>query len=441
MKLINKLTYWIMGVVFLVTPFTMIISYRSIKSNINNAEIRRLKDVTDKVAEQLKAGQPPHQYILDRPITVKQVAALPAVKLQTKNYSFYNAELKRDECRMDVTSYYKINNKVYAVSTYNYITQGKQIIMGMVYALAWKIGLITLSVLISGRLVSKYILSSFKQTLKSIEQFTLGNKEKLVLPATSTAEFKELNSFLQNMTDRALKEYNAVKEFSENASHEVQTPLAVMRTKLELLSETEINAEQAQLIGDMQYSIEKLVKINRSLLLLTKLNNSEYQTTEKVKFCRIAKDMVRALAPHLDIKGIELRNHIGSNIPLQIHPVLAEILLNNLLGNAIRYNNPNGYIDITLTQHHLTIKNPGLAPEVDPASLFQRFKKSNQCEDSVGLGLSIVQQICAVNNFEVNYSYENEEHIICVNFDNEAVLQQPTTTVEETFVAKESILA
>ncbi|RFZ94908.1 sensor histidine kinase [Mucilaginibacter conchicola] len=441
MKLINKLTYWIMGVVFVVTPFTMIISYRSIKGNINKAEITRLKDVTDKVAEQLKAGQPPHQYILDRPITVKQVAAMPAVKMQSRNYNFYNAELKRDECRMDVTSYYNINNKVYAVSTYNYVTQGKQIIMGMVYALAWKMGLITLSVLISGRLVSKYILSSFKQTLRSIEQFTLGSKEKLVLAPTSTAEFKELNSFLQNMTDRAVKEYAAVKEFSENASHEVQTPLAVMRTKLELLSETEINAEQAQLIGDMQYSIEKLVKINRSLLLLTKLNNSEYQTTEMVKFCRIAKDMVKALEPHLEVKGIELRNHIGSNIPLQIHPVLAEILLNNLLSNAIRYNDPDGYIDITLTTTQLTVKNPGLAPEVDPAMLFQRFKKSNQCADSVGLGLSIVQQICSVNNFEVNYSYENQEHILRVDFSNEAVTQTETVAVEETFFNNEPAIA
>ncbi|MBL4676918.1 MAG: HAMP domain-containing histidine kinase [Mucilaginibacter sp.] len=441
MKLINKLTYWIMGVVFVVTPFTMTISYRSIKSNINKAEITRLKDVTDKVAGQLKAGVPPQQYMLDRPITVKEVTAMPVDKVQTRNYSFYNAELKRDECRMDVTSYYNINNKVYAVYTYNYVTQGKQIIMGMIYALAWKIGLITLSVLISGRLVSKYILSPFKQTLKSIETFTLGNKEKLVLPPTSTVEFKELNSFLQNMTDKAVKEYAAVKEFSENASHEVQTPLAVMRTKLELLSETEINAEQAQLIGDMQYSIEKLVKINRSLLLLTKLNNSEYQTTEMVKFCRITKDMVKALEPHLEVKGLELRNHIGSNIPLQIHPVLAEILLNNLLSNAIRYNDPEGYIDITLTRTRLTVKNPGLAPEVDPAILFQRFKKSNQCADSVGLGLSIVQQICSVNNFEVNYSYENNEHIICVDFGNEAVTEQEAVVVEQTFFNNEPVIA
>ncbi|OOQ59657.1 sensor histidine kinase [Mucilaginibacter pedocola] len=441
MKLINKLTYWILGVVFLVTPFTMVISYRSIKDNINNAEIARLTQVTDKVAAQLKAGQPPHQYMLDRPITVKTVAAMPTVKTQPHNYNFYNTELKRNECRMDVTSYYNINGKVYAVYTYNYVTQGRQIIMGMIYALAWKMGLLTISVLITGRLLSKYILSPFNQTLKSIGQFTLGNREKLVLPATTTAEFKELNSFLKNMTDRALQEYSAVKEFSENASHEVQTPLAVIRTKLELLSETPINEDQALLIGDMQSSIEKLVKINRSLLLLTKLNNAEYHTTEQVKLCRIAKDMVRDMEPHMEMKGITLRNHIGSNIPVLIHPVLAEILLNNLLSNAIRYNAPDGYIDITLTPNRLMVKNPGQPPVVEPEMLFQRFKKSNQCADSIGLGLSIVQQICSVNNFEVSYTYQNNEHILQVIFAEEALQTEQAITVEETFFAADTALA
>lgn len=441
MKLINKLSYWIVGVVFLVTPLTMVISYRSIKDNINKAEVTRLNDVTDKVATQLRAGLPPHQYILDRPITVKTVAAMPTVKMQSNIYTFYNPELKRNECRLDVISYYQINGKIYAVSTYNYITQGRQIIMGMIYALAWKIGLITLSVLISGRLVSKYILSPFNQTLKSIEQFTLGSKEKLVLPVTTTAEFKELNSFLQNMTNRALRDYSAVKEFSENASHEVQTPLAVMRTKLDLLSETPINEDQAQLIGDMQSSIEKLVKINRSLLLLTKLNNAEYHTNELVKLCRIAKDMVRDLEPQLEMKGISLRNHIGSNIQQQIHPVLAEILLNNLLSNAIRYNTDGGYIDITLTNSLLTVKNPGLPPVVEPELLFQRFKKSNQCADSVGLGLSIVQQICTVNNFEVAYTYKNNEHILQVNFGNDLLKAAESTSVQEAFFNTNPALA
>src|SRR5690606_27361165 len=94
----------------------------------------------------------------------------------------------------------------------------------------------------------------------------------------------ELNCFLERMTDKAVKDYSSLKEFAENASHELQTPLAIIRSKLELLSESDIRGEQALLIGDMQNAVEKLARINRSLVLLSRLENNEYEATEKVPF-------------------------------------------------------------------------------------------------------------------------------------------------------------
>jgi two-component system sensor histidine kinase QseC len=143
MKLVDKLTLWLIGVVFLVTPISMVISYHSIRDNIRSAEITRLQDVNNKVAEQLKAGIPPHKYLLDRPIAVKQVSAMPAQNTKASTYPFYNTELKRDECRLDVVSYYKINNLIYSVSTYNYVARGQLILQGMMRALVWKMILIS----------------------------------------------------------------------------------------------------------------------------------------------------------------------------------------------------------------------------------------------------------------------------------------------------------
>ncbi|MFA6082916.1 sensor histidine kinase [Mucilaginibacter sp.] len=434
MKLVDKLTLWLVGVVFLVTPISMVISYRSIRDNIRTAEIARLQDVTNKVAEQIKAGIPPHKYLLDRPIAIKKISAMPAQNTKASTYRFYNTELKRDECRLDVVSYYKINNQVYSISTYNYIARGELIIEGMMRALIWKMILIIVFVAVSGRLISRYVLSSFQKTLEIIQAFSLRQKEKIVLPVTNTTEFKQLNFFLKKMTDIALEDYSRVKEFSENASHEVQTPLAVIRSKLELLSESNIAENQAVLIDDMQNAVDKLVRINRSLLLLTKLDNFEFEASESILFCKITNEALASFDNWIQMKNLCVTTNIDKKVSLQIHPVLAEILVTNLVSNAIRYNMENGDIDVTLTNNALTIKNTGLPPDVEPELLFRRFKKSNQSAESIGLGLSIVKQICTVNNFKVSYTFANGVHCIQVNFAKvQQISKEPQENTELVF--------
>jgi two-component system sensor histidine kinase QseC len=434
MKLVDKLTLWLVGVVFLVTPISMVISYRSIRDNIHAAEISRLQDVNDKVASQIRAGIPPHKYILDRPIDIKKISVMPALQTNASSHNFYNPELKRDECRLDVVSYYKINNAVYSISTYNYIARSQLIVQGMMRALLWKMLLIIVGVAVTARFISRYVFSSFEKTLNIIQSFSLRQKEKIVLPATSTAEFKQLNFFLKKMTDIALEDYSRVKEFSENASHEVQTPLAVIRSKLELLAETSINETQAILMDDMQNAVERLVKINRSLLLLTKLDNFEFEVNESITFCKIAKESIRSFDHWIQLKNINVIQKFDKEITLQIHPSLAEILVSNLLSNAIRYNVDGGQIILTLTKNAFIVNNTGLPPQIEPELLFRRFKKSNQSADSIGLGLSIVKQICTVNNFKVNYHYGNGLHTLRVDFtEQQPVIKAPEEAAEFIF--------
>jgi two-component system sensor histidine kinase QseC len=109
-------------------------------------------------------------------------------------------------------------------------------------------------------------------------------------------------------------------------------------------------------------------------------------------------------------------------------------LVTNLISNAIRYNIENGEIDVTLTSNSLTVKNTGLPPEIEPELLFRRFKKSNQSADSIGLGLSIVKQICTVNNFKVSYNFENGLHILQVNFaEAREIIEEPEENRELIF--------
>jgi len=205
-----------------------------------------------------------------------------------------------------------------------------------------------------------------------------------------------------------------------------KTPLAVLRNKLELLSETNIEEGQAELIGDMHNAIEKLSRINRSLVLLTKLENNEYSVTEKIRFCKITKDILAAYEDRIGMKHLTVTTDIDGSIDLKIHPALADMLVNNLLGNAIRHNVENGKIELILTHRRLVVRNTGLPPEMPTEELFQRFKKSNQSSESVGLGLAIVKQICEVCGFSISYNYKNQLHVIQIEFvpvlQNEAAI-------------------
>ncbi|WP_143305702.1 sensor histidine kinase [Chitinophaga vietnamensis] len=410
MKLVDKFTLWFIAVILLTTPITAYYCYYNLEKHIEDTEIARLKGINEEVAAGLRKGQQPDNRVSSTVTTARELSALPASKSNVQ----VEADPVHHESRMTVRSYYQVNGKNYEVASANYVPAHEEIAGVILKTVFWKLLLLVACMVITARLVSQWILSSFKQTMKLIQSFHV--KKKVEFVQSSTREFRELNTFLQKMTDRIVDEYAAVKEFSENASHELQTPLAVLRNKLELLSETNIEECQAALIEDMQNAVEKLSKINRLLILLAKLENNEYTATENIRFCRVAKDVLAMYEDRIEIKHLMVTKDIDKNILLRIHPVLADMLMNNLIGNAIRHNVPHGMIDIQLTQRKLIIKNTGMPPAFPAEELFLRFKKGNQCSDSVGLGLAIVKQICEVCDFNITYHYENNLHVIQVDF-------------------------
>lgn len=395
----------------------MFTTLSNIRYRIDNSEIERLKAVNNEVADQLKAGIAPDQYSQGRPIAIQRInGILPKQKVQVQKQKCDSTASVTDECRITVSSYYTINGVNYQVSSYNYVTQSAQILKGMILTAILKTILIALAVLLTVRVVSKKILSPFNQTLKNIQKFSIKKKQALKLTSTNTKEFQELNQFLKKMTDKAVTEYSQVKEFSENASHELQTPLAVLRSKLELLTETDIQQNQASLIADMQNAIEKLSRINHSLLLLTKLENQEFEATTAINFTKQMTELLTIYEDRIAIKELKVTQLIEPNITLSINAALADMLFDNLLSNAIRHNVKNGSIFLEINQQGIFIKNTGPEPVFPTEELFQRFKKSNQCSNSVGLGLAIVKRICELNNFEIQYIYEQGYHIVSVRF-------------------------
>jgi signal transduction histidine kinase len=417
MKLINKLTLWYLTITTLVLLASGIIVFYRVQAGIEKEVSRRLKRDIDHVAQLLQEGVPLDS-IKGKQIAVRELNfEMPLIPLQiTDSMGLYSLPRRAVDRKYTVASSYKINGRHLYISTYNFIAEPDEILEGIIASLGVTLVILLVFVGVASRQMSKQILSNFNQMLKTIQSFTLKQKHRIKLAHTNTYEFKELNEFVEKMTNKALDDYRSLKEFSENASHELQTPLTIIRGKLELLIDTNINHEQAALMEGINNAIQKLSSINQSLILLTKLENQEYPANDKLNFSLLVENSIASFRELIEMKSIELTTKIQSNVFVNLNTVLADILLTNLLSNAIRHNHTNGVISITLSPSDLVIKNTGDPTKVPPHELFKRFKKDKQNADSTGLGLAIVKQICELGNFKINYEYIDGLHILSIIF-------------------------
>jgi signal transduction histidine kinase len=249
-----------------------------------------------------------------------------------------------------------------------------------------------------------------------VQSFSFQKNEPLEFQKNGIVEFEKLNEFLERMTKKLLKDYRQIKEFSENLSHEIQTPSAIIRGKLEHLMNEKITAQQAELISSAYQNNERINRIVRSLGILAKLENEEFETPDTINLSAITDKILADLEELMAIRSIQIATEIDPMVWLEIHPYVAEVLLNNLIGNSIKHNLDKGRINLELNSQFLKIENTGITPTMDPEEYLQRFKKSSDHPDSVGLGLAIVQQICKNYGFRLFYYFENNMHVIRILF-------------------------
>jgi signal transduction histidine kinase len=419
MKLTNKFTLWYFAIMLLVLLIGGAIVYHEIQWKIGREEVVRHQRLNDLIAQQIRTGGDYSGHPTRKRASVTQISAeaMPggAQSFYTRGIG-WNPEFQVNEYRLEVTSYYAIGHQFYRITSYSYIPSFYQLLPGVVDSFKWILLLLLVLVGISGRLISRYILAPFKRTLRVIQHFDLKQRKPIHLPVTRTSEFRELNEFLQKMTDKALEDYQSLKEFAENASHELQTPTAIIRGKLDLLMESEIRDDQAILIAEMQNALEKLSRIHSSLTLLTKLENREYEAKDPVDFSNLVRESLGSFDELIQLKSLTITSSIDDKIIIPLHISLSDLLLTNLVSNAIRHNIPHGFIRVILTGEGLVIINTGPEPELPTGELFERFKKGDPRSDSIGIGLAIVRQICTLMNFNISYEYAFGLHMVAISF-------------------------
>lgn len=277
-------------------------------------------------------------------------------------------------------------------------------------------GLLFAGLVLLNRQTSRRLWKPFYDSLGKIRTFDLSQQKAVRFTPTEIAEFAELNEHLHKLIAGAATAYTQQKEFADNASHELQTPLAIIQSKLDLLLQTEpLSAGQFRIIEDAHKALARAGRINKNLLLLARIDNSQYLDKEMLNISLLTQTAMDIFAPFALSKGITVHSDLTPDISLSGNPELVELLVHNLLKNALQHSLPGTVIRIVLSLQALTISNPGTTP-LPEQHLFKRFAGARPDSASTGLGLALARQIADRYRWQLSYQFSNGFHVFSLIF-------------------------
>lgn len=417
MKLNYRYTIAYAVITFFVLSLGFAIVYAALSRSVTQATIGRLEHLNEVVTNHLLSSRDSAGFYSRPNVQVRLLADTLGRPRTVVVRQEWDPALQARVAVVRFTSYPLIEGQRYAITSRASVVEPSDVYLtGLVLVFAWTFVFLLALVVILSELLSWRILRPFNATLRGIQQFQLGQKMPIDLPTSRTAEFEELNSFLVRMTARAQRDYQGLQEFSENASHELQTPIASIKAKLELLMDSDLAEKQLRTLAAMHDELERLAKINQALTLLAKLEHYEAQLADLADFSQLVPATEAAFADLAEMKGITTTQQLAPGVRVPFDASLAQLLLNNLFSNAIRHNLPGGEIRVQLSATELLLANTGHAPTAPVEELFGRFKKGNAALDSIGIGLAIVKRISELYGHRVSYDYADGWHQLRVVF-------------------------
>jgi len=316
-----------------------------------------------------------------------------------------------------LTKEYRFNNENYQLTTFVSSKEFLHLTIKVFTTEAFVFLLLLIAIVFINRKSSRKLWRPFYRTLKKANEYDVVNNQKVQLESqTGIAEFNQLNDELSTMIAKVNTAYSNQKNFVENASHEIQTPLAIIRSKLDLLiNEPGLTEKSAALLGDITEANDRLSQMNKSLLLLAKIDNNQFPNQENINISQLIERILTTYQDHYD-DFPSLTKSIVPEIFITANPALTEILFSNLIKNAVVHNVPSGFIKVRLSDNEFTIENSGEPIVEEPELLFERFRKGNKESKTTGLGLSLVRQIAQIYQMGLHYNYNNGIHFVVLSF-------------------------
>jgi len=255
----------------------------------------------------------------------------------------------------------------------------------------------------------KSALSVFYSTIRKLEDFELSKAQNLSLETADVQEIKKLNEVFEKMATQIYNDFEAQKEYTENVSHELQTPLAIISSKAdELMQADNLSKEQMEQLALLLETTNRLSKINQALIFLTKIDNRFYTQGSSFSLNDLIREKLQIFDAAIQEKELKLELDLLEITQVYMNPYLAETLIINLIKNAIIHNTTGGVLRIQLSNNALSISNSGSPLSFPEKDIFKRFVRSENSKKNLGIGLSIVQRICELYTFKIAYTYSSE---------------------------------
>lgn len=331
--------------------------------------------------------------------------------------SYYDTLDAETEPYRELNASIIINGNPYTYSARINLVETEDLMESIAILFLVIISMLLVGLFIITKRLSLSIWKPFYQTLNQIERFEIDKSNQPQLIETDIEEFKRLNQSIEKLIEKNTSIYHSQREFIENAAHELQTPLAIFQAKIDtFIQGSDFTQEQYNILISLNDSVSRLNRLNKNLLLLSKIENDNYSNKQTISFNDVIEKHLDFFTEQAEAKKLIIKTELGKTVSVKSNPVLAEILMSNLFLNAIKHNINDGQILISLSNRSLTFLNTGQPQTLVADKLFNRFSKSNPSEQGNGLGLAIIKKIADLNNWTVSYTFTDNLHSFSIAF-------------------------
>lgn len=418
-KLLHKTSraYLIFSVLILivVAPIFYFVSEKLYVDDVDEALILRKNEFFQYSLSQLKETDISVWNKFNRDIKIKEATQL---KKDTIFYNYYYDSLAQEnEPYRELNLPIIIEGKPYTYSARINLVETEDLMKSVAMLFFCIISLLLIGLFIITKRLSLSIWKPFYVTLQQIEQFEIDKFNQPKLKETRIEEFNRLNQGIEKLIEKNTSIYKSQREFIENAAHELQTPLAVFQAKIDtLIQSSDFTQEQYKILSSLNNSVSGLNRLNKNLLLLSKMENDSYNEKQTISLNEVIEKHFDFFTEQAKAKNLIIIAESKETVLVKSNPFLSEILISNLFLNAIRHNVSDGQVLITLSNHSLIFSNTGQQKPLITDKLFSRFSKSNPSEQGNGLGLAIIKKIVDLNNWQISYSFSDNFHSFSLTF-------------------------
>lgn len=320
-------------------------------------------------------------------------------------------------------TYFSLHGQTYKLTVETNVEETHETIVALTIITMVFFAILLMGFILLNKRISERLWKPFYLTLKKVRHFDLSGQKPILFEKNGIVEFEELNLHLGQMIDHTLVAYGSQKEFIENASHELQTPLSIVRHKLDLLQQDpDLTNGQSSILEDTYKAISRITRLNKNLLLLSKIENDQYQDIEEIEIAEKLKETLETLKDFALNKQLNIALDLQNALKVKGNKILLEVLLNNILLNAIRHSAERSILRVSLEGHKLVVCNSG-RNALSQERLFKRFSRASEHGPGSGLGLSIAKRICERYGWLICYDFKDGFHKFSIDLRGEIAVQ------------------